>query len=95
MLKVGWIGLGNMGNPMSQNLVKGGYDVVVWNRTKSKADEVIAAGATWADSPKAVAEQADVVFTMVSDGPTLHAVAFGDTGYVAGLSAGKIGRAHV
>ena len=41
MLKVGWIGLGNMGNPMSQNLVKGGYDVVVWNRTKSKADEVI------------------------------------------------------
>ena len=90
MLKVGWIGLGNMGNPMSQNLVKGGYDVVVWNRTKSKADEVIAAGATWADSPKAVAEQADVVFTMVSDGPTLHAVAFGDTGYVAGLSAGKI-----
>ena len=81
MLKVGWIGLGNMGNPMSQNLVKGGYDVVVWNRTKSKADEVIAAGATWADSPKAVAEQADVVFTMVSDGPTLHAVDFGNSGF--------------
>lgn len=90
MAKIGWIGLGNMGNPMSQNLVKAGYDVVVWNRTKAKADEVLAAGASWADSPKEVAEQADIIFTMVSDGPTLHAVALGDTGYTAGLSAGKI-----
>ena len=90
MAKIGWIGLGNMGNPMSQNLVNAGYDVVVWNRTKAKADEVLAAGAAWADSPKEVAEQADIIFTMVSDGPTLHAVALGDNGYVAGLSAGKI-----
>lgn len=90
MAKIGWIGLGNMGNPMSQNLVNAGYDVVVWNRTKAKADEVIAAGATWADSPKEVAEQADVIFTMVSDGPTLHAVSLGENGYVAGLTAGKI-----
>ena len=43
MAKIGWIGLGNMGNPMSQNLVKAGHDVVVWNRTKSKADDVLAA----------------------------------------------------
>lgn len=90
MAKVGWIGLGNMGNPMSQNLVKAGHDVVVWNRTKSKADDVLAAGAVWADSPKEVAEKSDFVFTMVADGPTLHAVAFGDNGYIAGLSAGKI-----
>lgn len=90
MAKIGWIGLGNMGNPMSQNLVAAGHEVVVWNRTKSKADEVIAAGAKWADSPKAVAEASDIIFTMVSDGPTLQAVALNDDGYVAGLSAGKI-----
>ena len=90
MAKIGWIGLGNMGSPMSQNLVKAGHDVVVWNRTKAKADDVIAAGATWADSPKEVAEKSDFVFTMVADGPTLHKVAFGDNGYVAGLKAGKI-----
>lgn len=90
MAKIGWIGLGNMGRPMSTNLVKAGHDVVVWNRTKSKADDVIAAGASWADTPKEVAEKSDFIFTCVSDGPTLQAVSLGDNGYVAGLSAGKI-----
>lgn len=90
MAKIGWIGLGNMGDPMSQNLVKAGHEVMVWNRTRAKADAVIEAGATWADSPKEVAEKADFVFTMVADGPTLHIVAFGDNGYIAGLTAGKI-----
>ncbi|MCP1102940.1 3-hydroxyisobutyrate dehydrogenase-like beta-hydroxyacid dehydrogenase [Aequitasia blattaphilus] len=90
MAKIGWIGLGNMGNPMSQNLLKAGHEVTVWNRTKSKADEVLAAGAKWADSPKAVTEASDVIFTMVSNGPTLHAVNFGDEGVVAGLASGKI-----
>ncbi|MDR1029013.1 MAG: NAD(P)-dependent oxidoreductase [Clostridiales Family XIII bacterium] len=90
MAKIGWIGLGNMGNPMSQNLLKAGNEVVVWNRTKSKADDILAAGAAWADSPKAVAAAGDCVFTMVADGPTLHAVALGDDGLVSGLSPGKI-----
>ncbi len=90
MTKVGWIGLGNMGVPMSTNLVKAGNEVVVWNRTKAKADAVVAAGATWADSPRAVAESSDVIITMVSDGPTLQAVTLGDDGVVAGLSPGKI-----
>jgi 3-hydroxyisobutyrate dehydrogenase-like beta-hydroxyacid dehydrogenase len=79
-----------MGGPMSQNLLKAGNDVGVWNRTKAKADGILAAGASWADSPKAAAEAGDFVFTMVADGPTLHAVAMGDDGLVAGLSPGKV-----
>lgn len=90
MAKIGWIGLGNMGNPMSQNLVKAGHEVIVWNRTKAKADEVLKAGAAWADSPKEVTEKSDIIFTMVSNGPTLHAVTLEDNGVVNGLSAGKI-----
>ncbi|MDR1953209.1 MAG: NAD(P)-dependent oxidoreductase [Clostridiales Family XIII bacterium] len=90
MAKVGWIGLGNMGNPMSQNLLKAGNEVTVWNRTKAKADAAVSAGAKWADTPKAVAEANDFIFTMVSDGPTLHAVNLGADGIVAGLSAGKV-----
>ena len=90
MAKIGWIGLGNMGSPMSQNLLKAGNEVTVWNRTKAKADGILAAGAAWADSPKEVAEAADFVFTMVADGPTLIAVASGDKGLAAGLSPGKV-----
>jgi len=90
MAKVGWIGLGNMGVPMSQNLIKGGFDVTVWNRTKSKAGPVLAVGAGWADSPKEIAEKRDFIFTMVADGPALHAVILGENGVAAGLSPGKI-----
>ncbi|MBR0599229.1 NAD(P)-dependent oxidoreductase [Sinanaerobacter chloroacetimidivorans] len=90
MAKVGWIGLGNMGVPMSQNLIKAGHDVTVWNRTKAKAESVIAAGAQWADSPKEIASKCDFIFTMVSDGPTLQAVTLGENGVVAGLSPKKI-----
>lgn len=90
MAKIGWIGLGNMGSPMSLNLLKAGHEVTVWNRTKAKADEVLAAGAKWADTPKEIAENADFIFTMVSDGPTLQAVTLGENGVVAGLSANKI-----
>lgn len=90
MASIGWIGLGNMGTPMSKNLVKAGYEVVVWNRTKSKAESVVAEGAKWADSPKEIAEKCDYIFTMVADGPTLHAVTFGENGIAAGLTANKI-----
>lgn len=90
MAKIGWIGLGNMGLPMSTNLLKAGNDVTVWNRTKAKAQPVLDEGANWADSPKEVAENCDIIFTMVSDGPTLQAVTLGDSGVIAGLSAGKI-----
>lgn len=90
MARIGWIGLGNMGNPMCLNLVKAGHEVVVWNRTKSKADRVIEAGAGWANSPKEVAQRSDIVFTMVADGAILQAVALLDGGYIEGISPGKI-----
>jgi 3-hydroxyisobutyrate dehydrogenase-like beta-hydroxyacid dehydrogenase len=90
MANIGWIGLGNMGTPMSTNLIKAGNSVAVWNRTKAKADAVIAEGAAWADTPKAAAESNDFIFTMVADGASLHAVALGPDGLVAGLAPGKI-----
>jgi 3-hydroxyisobutyrate dehydrogenase len=90
MAKIGWVGLGNMGNPMSTNLLKAGNEVTVWNRTKAKGDSVVAAGGKWADSPADVAKAGDFIFTMVSDGPTLKAVTIGDKGIVSALTAGKI-----
>jgi 3-hydroxyisobutyrate dehydrogenase-like beta-hydroxyacid dehydrogenase len=79
-----------MGSPMSANLLKAGHELTVWNRTKAKADGLLDAGAKWADSPKAVAEASEFIFTMVLDGPTLQAVTLGDNGVVAGLGAGKV-----
>ena len=90
MSKIGWIGLGNMGIPMSLNLLKAEKEVLVWNRTQGKTAEVVDAGAALADSPKAAAEACDFIFSMIADGPALHAVMLGDDGVVAGLSAGKI-----
>ncbi|MFP3156263.1 NAD(P)-dependent oxidoreductase [Lachnospiraceae bacterium ZAX-1] len=90
MAKIGWIGLGNMGSPMSQNLVKAGNEVTVWNRTKAKADAAITAGAKWADTPKEATKDAEIVFTMISDGPTLHHVVLGSDGVLESLKAGQI-----
>lgn len=90
MKNIGWIGLGNMGNPMCKNLIKAGHHVTVWNRTKSKASEVLELGAKWADSPRAVAGQADYIFTMVANGAILQKVALGEDGIVQGITAGKI-----
>lgn len=90
MSKVAFIGLGNMGCPMAINLVKAGHELTVWNRTAAKADPVVAEGAKLAASPKAAAEGAEFVITMVADGPTLQAVAFGPDGYIAALKPGMI-----
>jgi len=77
---VGLIGLGLMGGPMGLNLLKAGFPLVVWNRTKAKAKELIAAGAKLATDPRGVAEQADVLITIVSDPPALEEVLFGSEG---------------
>ncbi len=71
---VGFIGLGLMGNPMSHNLLKAGFPLVVWNRTASRADSLVAAGAKLAVSPREVAAAADVLITIVSDPPALEEV---------------------
>jgi 3-hydroxyisobutyrate dehydrogenase len=77
---VGLIGLGLMGGPMGQNLLKAGFPLVVWNRTKAKADELVSAGAKLAADPRGVAEQADVLITIVSDPAALEEVLWGSGG---------------
>ncbi len=86
--KIGFIGLGLMGRPMATNLLKAGHAVTVWNRTAARADELVAAGAKLAKSPKEAASDADVLITIVSDPPALEEVLWGKSGGVsAGLSA--------
>ena len=71
---VSFIGLGLMGRPMGHNLLKAGFPLVVWNRTASRADSLVAAGARLAASAKEAAAAADVLVTMVSDPPALEEV---------------------
>ncbi|HEV2233709.1 MAG TPA: NAD(P)-dependent oxidoreductase [Terriglobia bacterium] len=75
-MKVGWIGLGNMGQPMARNLLKAGHELVVYNRTRSRADSLQAEGALVAASP-ADAAAAPVLVTMVADDPALEDMVFG------------------
>jgi 3-hydroxyisobutyrate dehydrogenase-like beta-hydroxyacid dehydrogenase len=81
---VGFIGLGLMGKPMAQNLVRAGFPLTVWNRTKSKADDLVRAGAKLAENPREVAAGSDVLITIVSDPPALEDVLFGSSGASAG-----------
>lgn len=90
MEKVGFIGLGGMGNPMAKNLLKAGYPLTVWNRTRSKMKETVDLGATPADSPKDVAERTDIVITMVTDSPDVEEVVLGPTGVLKGARAGMV-----
>ena len=88
-LKLGFIGLGIMGTPMVLNLIKGGH--VLYVNTRSQVpQELSAAGATVCPSPAGVAEQADIIFTMVPDTPDVEKVLFGDNGVAKGLSKGKV-----
>ncbi len=85
---LGFIGLGIMGAPMALNLAKGGHRLFVHTRSKLNA-EVAASGAKACASAREVAEQADVIFTIVPDTPDVEAVLFGESGVASGLSKGK------
>lgn len=89
-LKIGFIGSGIMGRPMALNLMKGGHKLWVYARRAEALQPLIAAGATACTSPAQVAEQADVIFTIVSDTPDVEQVIFGDKGIVNGVRAGAI-----
>lgn len=78
--KVGLIGLGLMGRPMGLNLLKAGFSMTVWNRTASRAESLVAGGAKLANSPLEVAENSDVLITIVSDPPALEEVLWGKDG---------------
>lgn len=84
MTRIGYIGLGIMGRPMAENLLKAGYEMVVWNRTAEKARPVLEAGARWAESPAEVAAASGVVCVNVTATADVEAVLFGERGIVAG-----------
>ena len=88
--RVGFVGLGIMGAGMAANLVRAGFNVVVYNRTAARTEPLVAAGAEAADSPRAVAERCPVVFTCVSDTPDVEQVLFGDEGIVHGIREGAL-----
>src|SRR5256886_11159262 len=87
---LGFIGLGIMGRPMAKNLLKGGYPLVVHSRSKGPVDDLTAAGARSAPSPKAVTEQVDLLITMLPNSPDVELVALGPQGILEGAHSGLI-----
>ena len=90
MLKVGYIGLGLMGKSIARNILKAGFPVLVHNRSRAAVDELVSEGATAANSPKAVAEQVDVIFTNLPDTPDVEKVVLGKNGIIEGAHDGLI-----
>jgi len=78
-----------MGSRMARRLLAAGYSVTGFNRTKEKAQWLLAAGMKWADSPRAVAQSSDIIFSMIANNSALHAVTEGNDGILAGLSREK------
>ena len=87
---IGWIGLGNMGTPMSQRLINAGYPVAVYNRNKEKETALKAAGATTAATPEQLIGQVEIVFTMVSDDQAIRDIFRGDNGLLKAGTTGKL-----
>jgi 3-hydroxyisobutyrate dehydrogenase-like beta-hydroxyacid dehydrogenase len=90
MANLGFIGLGAMGGRITKRLLDAGHSVTGYNRTRSKAQWLLDSGMRWADTPRAVPEAADVIFTMVTNTNALHEVLGGPDGVLAGLGKGKI-----
>jgi 3-hydroxyisobutyrate dehydrogenase len=88
--KIGWAGLGNMGIPMVKNLLKAGYPVQVYNRTRSKENDVLEAGAQSAAGLQALAADNDVIFVMVSDDDAAKQLFNGEGGLLVGNAEGKL-----
>lgn len=90
MTRVGYVGLGLMGNPMSKNLIKAGHEVTVWNRTASRMDELVEAGAKAAASAAEAARSSEIVFTNVSDSPDVEEVVLGEGGVIEGAAPSSV-----
>ncbi len=88
--RIGWIGTGVMGASMFGHILKAGYRGAVYTRTSSKAQPLIDAGALWVDTPKQVAEQSDLIFTIVGFPSDVRKVYFGEEGIMAGLKPGSV-----
>src|ERR1019366_2264579 len=90
MTKVAFIGLGRMGHGMAGRYLDAGFEVAVWNRSKAKAEDLIARGARWASSPADAADGADAVVTMVADDAASRAVWLGRDGAASAMKAGTL-----
>jgi 3-hydroxyisobutyrate dehydrogenase len=88
--KIGFIGLGIMGRGMAHNLLRAGFNLTVWNRTASRMDEFVAAGARAAASPADIARHCDIILICVSDTPDVEAVILGEGGVLEGAGAGQL-----
>jgi len=88
--KIGWIGTGVMGNSMAGHLLAAGFAVSVYSRTKAKAETLLGKGAGWADSPRALAQQSDVIFAIVGFPSDVREVMLGADGALAGSKAGNV-----
>ena len=89
-MKIGFIGLGTMGGSMAYNALDGGNELVVHDIKSASATRHLEAGATWADTPREVAEQSEIVFTSLPGPTEVEAVALGEAGIMEGMSAGKV-----
>jgi 3-hydroxyisobutyrate dehydrogenase-like beta-hydroxyacid dehydrogenase len=90
MANLGFVGLGVMGSRMVKRLLDAGHTVTGYNRTKSKAQSLLDAGMKWCETPRAVAQSAEITFSMVTNTEALRTVALGPDGVIAGLGPGKI-----
>lgn len=90
MFNIGWIGTGRMGAPMCRHLIEAGHTVTVYNRTKSKAEELIRLGARWADSPENVAKNRDFVCTVVGVPEEVRDIVFGTSGILKWMKPGSV-----
>lgn len=90
MLKVGYIGLGLMGKSIARNILKAGFPLIIYNRSRAAVDELAAEGAQTASSPAEVAAQVDVVFTNLPDTPDVEKVVLGENGIASGAYPGLI-----
>jgi 2-hydroxy-3-oxopropionate reductase len=88
--KIGFIGLGIMGKPMAKNLLKAGFHLVVFSRNKRSVEELVQEKAIHADSPKEIAERADVIITMLPDSPEVQEVILGKDGLIQGIKPGSV-----
>ena len=84
-MRIGFIGLGDMGVRIVPRLMQAGYRVMGWNRTRAKAEALIGSGMLWAEGPRALAEASDVVFAIVTDAAAVRSLALGEDGVIAGL----------
>src|SRR5882757_5149484 len=90
MAHVAFIGLGRMGHGMAGRYLDAGFSVAIWNRSKAKADDLVARGARWASSPADAADGADAIVTMVADDEASRAVWFGKDGAAATAKTGAL-----